>query len=95
MSSSHIHAESNREVVFVVLDTNQPTYIVNSDVHSLIPRVNLGKEMEEKNIFPSDLQRATQRIVTAGDWLNESYDVENGTKMSPHDLHVPHVPDLW
>nr|PNR57596.1 hypothetical protein PHYPA_004590 [Physcomitrium patens] len=54
-----------------------------------------GKEMEEKNIFPSDLQRATQRIVTAGDWLNESYDVENGTKMSPHDLHVPHVPDLW
>lgn len=30
-----------------------------------------------------------------GDWLNESYDVENGIKMSLYDLYVFYVFDLW
>lgn len=104
VSPFQINAKSNREVVFVTMNTNQPaTFFGKGTVQSLLPSENGDKDVTERN--QSDLQKVSQReeslIPRKG--LNGRHHMENGTWKSSQDLsrrRMPeprmelHVPDL-
>jgi hypothetical protein len=106
VSPFQINAKSNREVVFVAMNTNQPaTYIGEGTVRSLLPGKNGDKDITNRNGYQSDQQKVSHReeslIPRKG--LNTGQYMENGTWKSSQDLsrrRTPeprmelHVPDL-
>ncbi|KAG0579960.1 hypothetical protein KC19_4G138100 [Ceratodon purpureus] len=106
VSPFQINAKSNREVVFVAMNTNQPAnFLGKGTVRSLLPSENGGKDATETNGYQPDLQKVSQReegfIPRKG--LNGRHHMENGTWKSsqeqsrrrmPEPRMELHVPDL-
>ena len=102
VSPFQINAKSNREVVFVAMNTNQPAnFLGKGTVRSLLPSENGGKDATETNGYQPDLQKVSQReesfIPRKG--LNGRHHMENGTWKSSQEQsrrRMPelHVPDL-
>lgn len=105
VSPFQINAKSNREVVFVDMNTNQPaSYIGKGSIRSFLPSKHV-KDSEEGNGYQSDPQKLVQRGESpmSRKGLNGRQHAENGTRESlqdpPRRCHVEprmelHVPDL-
>jgi hypothetical protein len=101
VSPFQVNAKSDREVVHVASNAQQPAYVGKGAVHPFIPSKNGDKEGEENNGYSTDPHKIVQRGegAVAQKGSNGTQHIENGSwkyLQDPSRKKMPglHVPDL-